>query len=112
MFARKKRSRPVPTMRAANDFFSPIWSSANVTEPDPLGGARHLVLRLGVPAEWLPQMDLDPQLELLLGCLDDTTPLGELLGPAPPRGEMLRQLFELLDEGIVIARVRPALRRA
>lgn len=119
MFARKKNHAPITTARVNNDFFSPIWSSAHFYEParapanttNPTGegdGLRELVLRLAVPTEWLVHMELDPQLELFLACIDDRKTVGDILG-AGPRDEMLRELFELLDEGIVLARARLSL---
>ena len=119
MFARKKSHAPITTAGATNDFFSPLWSSPQFYEParvpaNNTGGGdvlRELVLRLAIPREWLPAMELDPELEQFLASLDDRRTVGDILR-ATPRGEMLRDLFDLLDEGIVLARARRSLTRA
>jgi len=81
-------------------------SEESATDAGEHGAMRQVVLRLTIPSEWLDDMELDPQVELLLACIDDTTTIGELLGEGMRREETMNELFELLENGVLEARLR------
>lgn len=78
--------------------------SSNELEPQDEVTAGALVLRLVIPCEWLADMELDPHVEWFLERVDGKRTIDDIFGEGIRREETMRELFELLEEGVVTSR--------
>jgi hypothetical protein len=67
-------------------------------------GARDRVLRQSMPDDWLPDMELDPQVAFLLSRVDGASTIEEILEIAGiPKDDAVRILVELLEDRVIEA---------
>jgi hypothetical protein len=67
-------------------------------------GARDRVLRQSLPDDWLPDMELDPQVAFLLSRVDGSSTIEEILEISGiPKDDAVRILLELLEDRVIEA---------
>lgn len=67
-------------------------------------GARDRVLRQSLPDDWLPDMELDPQVAFLLSRVDGASTIEEILEISGiPKDDAVRILVDLLEDGVIEA---------